>query len=61
MKRRLVIYNEAKRHWFRQQVPAHVLAVPPTELFVAKPEKSLPRFFASSFAAGFIAVSIFIF
>jgi hypothetical protein len=64
MKRRLVIYNEACRHPFRQELPPAVLAVSATEMAaLAKPQATTAesvRLFLASFAAAFLAIFTFI-
>ncbi len=62
MKRRLVIYNESKRHWLRQQLPPATLYVDPATMVATRQQADQPtKFFLMSFAAGFLAVTTFIF
>ncbi len=62
MKRRLVIYNEAVRHPFRQQLAPSILAVNPADLYAAQPRSMESiRLFLTSFTASFIAISLYIF
>lgn len=61
MKRKLVIYNEAKRHWFRQQLPPAVLNVDPANMVAARDDRTeSTRLFLMTFVAGFMAFSAFI-
>jgi hypothetical protein len=65
MRRSLVLYNESKRHWLRQQLPPAVLAVDPAILAPASAQngekgESL-RLFLLTYIAGFLAFSTFIF
>jgi hypothetical protein len=61
MKRRLVIYNEEKRHWFRQQLPSAVLAVDPADMVASQEKKLAISFFLTTYAASFVAFSLYIF
>jgi hypothetical protein len=61
MKRKLVIYNEAKRHWLRQQLPAAALRVDPENMVATGSARDDIKLFLATYVAAFVAVSIFIF
>jgi hypothetical protein len=67
MRRSLVLYNESKRHWLRQQLPPAVLAIDPAILAPASVQKGQGqtaeslRLFLLTYIAGFLAFTTFIF